>query len=597
MRDAPRPSLHRFWLRRRRQAIKFNEHLGEQFETNFLERFNRLAPVWRFVVSWLLLFVLLGGCTVAQLLALRGQYQTLQPVPGGIYSEGIEGQFTTASPLYAVNEVDTSVSRLLFAGLLKYDEHNHLTGDLADGWSANSSGTVYTVHLRPGLVWQDGQPLTASDVAFTYRTIQQPDVNSPLRSSWQGVTVAATGVQTVTFTLPNPLSSFPYALTNGIVPQHILAGVNVADLRSAAFNTNNPIGAGPFRWASLGTSNNDPANAEQQISLVPFEHYWAGKPHLSAFSIHTFTNHQALIGAYRDRTILAVAGLHSVPPDFAKDDSSVVYNLPLTAATMVFFKTTQGVLNDVKVRQALVAAADRAAIVAQLGYPVVPVNEPLLVGQLGYDTAFGQQTNRPAQAGSLLDAAGWSMGPKGIRTKNGQPLTFNLSVDKGNDEYIKVAKLLSKQWRAVGVDARVLEQVPADFQSALSPQSSHSYDAVLYGIAVGADPDVFVYWDSSQADVRSQNRLNFSEYKSNAADVSLEAGRTRLDSQLRAIKYKSFLKTWQADAPALGLYQPRFLYISHTPVYGLSEHQINSDAERYDNVYNWMIHTGWVTNP
>jgi hypothetical protein len=76
----------------------------------------------------------------------------------------------------------------------------------------------------------------------------------------------------------------------------------------------------------------------------------------------------------------------------------------------------------------------------------------------------------------------------------------------------------------------------------------------------------------------------------------LEAGRTRLGDRLRAIKYKPFLKAWQHDAPALGLYQPRLLYVSHTRIYGLDETPINTDAGRFHDVQNWMIRTGDVTN-
>jgi hypothetical protein len=83
--------------------------------------------------------------------------------------------------------------------------------------------------------------------------------------------------------------------------------------------------------------------------------------------------------------------------------------------------------------------------------------------------------------------------------------------------------------------------------------------------------------------------LNFSEYKSSAADQSLEAGRTRSDSVLRTLKYKPFLEAWQKDAPAIGLYQPRSLYFSRQSVAGLTEHTINSPVDRYSNVQNWMI--------
>jgi ABC-type transport system substrate-binding protein len=84
----------------------------------------------------------------------------------------------------------------------------------------------------------------------------------------------------------------------------------------------------------------------------------------------------------------------------------------------------------------------------------------------------------------------------------------------------------------------------------------------LYGISLGVDPDVFAYWDSSQASISSQGHLNLSEYKSKAADQALESARTRADAQLRVTKYKAFLTAWTNDAPALALYQPNMLYIS-----------------------------------
>jgi peptide/nickel transport system substrate-binding protein len=230
-------------------------------------------------------------------------------------------------------------------------------------------------------------------------------------------------------------------------------------------------------------------------------------------------------------------------------------------------------------------------VLGRLNYSAIPVDEPLLKGQLGYQARYAQATANTARANALLNSAGWRTGSDGIRTKGGKRLAFALSVPSSAD-YTQAANTLSSQWRKIGVDAQVSIQAPADFQTILT---QHAYDAVLYGIAIGVDPDVFVYWDSSQADVRSTNRLNFSEYASTAADVSLEAARTRLDPVLRTAKYATFLRAWQQDAPALGLYQPRFLYISHTTVYGLSAGQLNTDAGRYRNVESWMIHRDWVT--
>jgi peptide/nickel transport system substrate-binding protein len=155
-----------------------------------------------------------------------------------------------------------------------------------------------------------------------------------------------------------------------------------------------------------------------------------------------------------------------------------------------------------------------------------------------------------------------------------------------------VSNELKAYWQKLGVQMNVQLLDSADYQSALS---YHDYDAILAAISIGKDPDVFVYWDSSQADVRSASRLNFSEFDNAQADESLESGRTRLEPALRVIKYQSFLQVWQQQAPALGLYQPRLLYLTHGNVSGLTATTLSSPTDRFNNVQNWEIREAKVT--
>lgn len=575
-----------FKLRVRRRFRVQQRQAEAQLERNFFRRLGRLQQVQRFIGSWLVLFVLLGSISIVQIRALAGYYKTSTFVPGGAYTEGIVGSFTDANPIYATSPVDQVVSHLLFAGLYKYDDHGQLTGDLATGPAViNNSGTVYTVSLRHGLTWQDGQPLTSADIVFTYQVIQSPDAQSPLNASWQGIKVAAPDPYTVTFTLPNVLASFPYSLTTGILPKHLLANTVMSEMRSAAFNTRTPIGAGPFKWQVLATAGKTIDNRNQQIALVPFEQYYAGAPKLNSFTIHTFAQPNEMLTSFRKHELTAMAGLDSLPADLAGDSTVHSYSMPLTAAVMTFFKLDNPVLSDVQVRKALIAATDTQTILDNLGYPAVPVVEPLLRNQLGYDPAYAQAGFNLAQANQTLDQAGWVRGQGGIRSKDGKTLAFQL-VAQDSSEYARVARLLQKQWQVVGARVTLSLQSGTDFQSSLA---FHGYDALLYGISIGQDPDVFAYWDSTQADIRSQNRLNFSNYNSRIADNSLEAGRTRLDPALRIIKYRSFLQAWQNDAPALGLYQPRFLYVTRGRVFALADHRINNAVDRFTMVQDWMI--------
>lgn len=584
--------FRRKFRKSQKQVEDLSLQAEQQIERHVFKRFGRLSSVRRFVFSWVGLIVLLIAGVIAQNVLLSGYYQTVRTVPGGIYTEGVLGSFTNASPLYATRAADASVSRLLFSGLLRYDNNGTLVGDLASGYSVDQKGLTYTVQLKPNLTWHDGQPLTSSDVVFTYKAIQNPDAQSPLQSSWRDIEVTAPNPQTVVFKLASPLASFAYNLTNGIVPQHILGKVPAADLRSTDFNTVHPVGSGPFKWQALEVSGDGRANSQEQIALVPFDKHVNGKPQLQEFIIHTYTSQEQLVSAFQKNQITAVSGLTAVPKKLEAKNSVQQHSLPLKAANMVFFKTTSGVLASQKVRQALVQSADVPKIIDNLGYPVRAVREPFLNGQLGYDPALAQSGFNLVAAQKSLDADGWIVGKRDVRYKDGKPLMFVLSA-ANTPENKRVTNQLCEQWRRLGVDLQVQLQSPTDFQSALT---YHSYDAVLYGISIGSDPDVFVYWDSSQADIRSNNRLNFSEYKNTAADLALEAGRTRLDPQLRTLKYRPFLAAWQQDAPALGLYQPRSLYLTSGSVNGLNDHTLTTPTDRFDNVWNWQIRQAKVTN-
>jgi peptide/nickel transport system substrate-binding protein len=527
---------------------------------------------------------MIGGVFV-QARALGANYLELRPAKGGIFTEGILGSFTNVSPLYAASSVDNSVERLVFSGLFKFNQKNQLEGEIASGWTVDERGTTYTVKLRKNVTWHDGKPLTADDVAFTYALIQNPDAKSPLASSWQGITVTAVDPSTVTFKLPSLLSAFPYSMVNGIVPKHILKGVPAAQLRSVSFNTNKPVGSGPFKWEAIEVSGDTPEDRKQRIALIPNDSYVSGAPKLDKYIVRTFQQEKDLIDAFKKRELNAAAGLTSMPEDFKDDLSIRDYNIPLSSQVMVFFKTNGDILKEPKVRQALSYGLDTAQVLNQIGRPVLPSNSPLLRGQVGYDPTVVQRTNNLDIANKLLDEAGWKMGTNNFRYKDKVKLSYILTT-QDTSSYKTVADELKKQWAKIGVDVTIAPQKDNELQSLIA---QHSYDALLYGISIGPDPDVFAYWHGSQADLRSPNHLNFSKYTSVQADKALEAGRTRSDATARTIKYKSFLEAWINDAPAVSLYQPRYLYVVRDPLFNFNQEVMNNGADRLNNVDNWMI--------
>lgn len=570
--------------KRQKQANNLSVTAEDSLDRYVVRRLVRLLQVKRFLLGWVGLLVLVSFVSVMQIRALSEHHLVLAPSQGGILREGIVGTFTNANPLYAQNEVDVSASKLMFSGLMHYDSSGSLTPDLAERYEVNPSETEYTFYLRDNLKWHDGKPLTSKDVVFTFKTIQNPEAKSHLFSSWRGISVSAVNEKTIKFKLTAALSAFPHSVTTGILPEHLLAGVSPPQLRSSKFNNDTPVGSGPFKFQSIELDLKD-EEVNSRLVLVPNDFYHFGNPKLERLVIRAYQNESALNDAFLAKDVDTMVGLSTVPEDLNKDTTDV-HRVNLSSQIMVFFRNSQEVLKDASVRKALVLAVNKQEIFARLNYPVSNVNGPLLPRQTGYDKNFAQATNMKDESIKTLEAGGWKLAPgSSIRMKDGKPLKFKL-FGATNPEFTAISSVLQKQWRDIGAEVEVSLQSDEDLQSTVS---THNYDSLMYGISVGADPDVYVYWHGTQGDIRSETRLNLSEYKSSVADKSLEAGRTRSDATNRSLKYRPFLEAWQKDYPALALYQQQFMYVTTDNLVGFDTNYMHTSTDRFSNVHNWTI--------
>src|SRR5215212_4168727 len=165
-----------------------------------------------------ILFVGLSG------LALAPSFQPTseQPTPGASlkpaarYVEGVVGHATNASPFGARSATDRAIVSLLFRGLVRLGPGNSVVSDLATRWEADEAGAIWTFHLRPGLRWQDGEALTAEDVACTIRALRDPAYAGPGSASWREVTATVVDPLTVRLSLATPLGGFLLAATQPI---------------------------------------------------------------------------------------------------------------------------------------------------------------------------------------------------------------------------------------------------------------------------------------------------------------------------------------------------------------------------------------------
>jgi peptide/nickel transport system substrate-binding protein len=126
-------------------------------------------------------------------------------------------------------------------------------------------------------------------------------------------------------------------------------------------------------------------------------------------------------------------------------------------------------------------------------------------------------------------------------------------------------------------------------QNILQPRN---FDVLLYRLNIGADPDVYAYWHSSQA---VSQGLNFSNYSNIISDDALASAHVRVEANLRNAKYITFAKQWLSDVPAIGLYQSTAQYVYRTNVNAVGRSDVLVSAvDRYDNVLDWSIGTRTV---
>jgi len=547
-------------------------------------RLDNIRSVRRNIIAWLLLVGAMIIAVGAQYVWFQNSYKTTAAARGGTYAEALLGPIDTLDPLYASSNAELAASRLLFSSLFNYDETGHLHGDLAQSMSVDKSGRIYTVKLRPGVMWHDGELLTAKDIAFTVNLIKNPETRSSLRINWQDIDVNAVDDSTVQFRLPAVYAAFPNALTFAVLPEHLLGKVAPGAIRENTFSRS-PVGSGPFSFSLL--QKTDSGHQSKVVHMVAFNKYYGGAPLINRFEIHAYDTQDSIVQALRTGEVSASSDLSGVDTDRIDTNSYGIIDKPVSSGVYALFNTTSPVLRDRQIRLALELGTDTKAIRKALSAPAPSLDLPFTNGQLtgkGVPHAPGYNS---AKAAAILNKAGWVM--KGtVREKKGQKLAITVATTKSS-QYEKTLEVMAGQWRKLGVQVNTNVVDTTDpssnfVQNILQPRS---YDVLLYELFIGADPDVYAYWHSSQV---GTSGYNFSNYASGAADDALSSARSRLEPELRNVKYKAFARQWIADVPAIGLYQPvmEYVYSKHVRAIDPSSTLI-SPYDRYANILDWNV--------
>lgn len=545
-------------------------------------RISNFKEVRRHIALWVLTAGLIIGASGLQLLWYQQSYRTMANANDGTYAEAVLGPVNTLNPIFASTSAEESVADLLFGRLLTYDTTGNLNYDLASKMSVSKDKKTYTFEIRPDAKWQDGIYVRANDVVFTVNLIKNPATRSTI-TGWDDITVKEVNDTTVAFSLPAEYAAFPHALNFlPILPEHILRDIEPSAIRENSFS-NNPTANGPFTLRFV--QEMDRGAGRKIIHLARNTEYYKGAPKLERFQLHVYGNTDAIVQALNTAEVNAAVDLSVVDTEQVNMSRHSMNREPVNSAVYALFNTTSPVLKDKAVRQALQIGTNTEEIRKLLGEDTPKQYLPFIASQVQGKLPAEPKYNQAAAA-SLLDKAGWKL-KDGVRKKGNDTLRLSLVTTKNNDFERVLSKLL-EQWSALGVvvTSNIVDTSNPTQNFARDILQPRNYDILLYQLTIGADPDVYAYWHSSQAN----GGFNFSNYKNTISDDALASARSRADQRLRNVKYISFAKQWLSDAPAVGLYRATVQYVYSNSVHAMPTSKVLISAnDRYADVLYWSV--------
>ncbi len=441
----------------------------------------------------------------------------------------IESSPTNLDPRVGVDAQSERIDALLFDSLVRRDQHFELRPWLAESWETPDP-TTYIFHLRRGVHFHDGRPLTARDVKWTFDSILGRQLLTTKTTVYQYIDhIDAPDDATVVFHLKAPQATLLWNLSDG--------AIGIVPYGSGAELAQHPIGSGPFQFVS--------AQQDKEVVVRRNDHYWGPEPKLERVRFAVVPD--ATTRALELRKGSADIAINALTPDtvvaLKQDPQLAIQTAPGTIYAYIAFNLRDPILQDARVRRALAYAIDRRPMIQYLWRDMArPAASILPVQSWAYDGTVPQYNYDPARARQLLDEAGYPA-VQGVR--------FHLTMKTSTEESTRLmAAVLQQQLREVGValDIRTFEF--ATFYADVTKGAFQFYS--LRWIGGNEDPDIFEHvFYCSNIPPRGANR---SYYCNRQVDQLIDRGRQELDEHKRQADYAQIQDIVARDLPYINLW-------------------------------------------
>lgn len=346
-------------------------------------------------------------------------------------------------------------------------------------------GRTYTIPLRQGVKWHDGQPFTADDVVFTWQVVNDPDLPIPSRVIWEDIeSIEVVDPYTIKVNFPQTNVGFLAAASTDscyILPRHLLEGTDIANSPLHR----QPVGTGPFKveeWA-----------AGSHIRLTASPHYWEeGKPYLDEVVFRVIPSTEGQRAALQRGDIDLALHLTAAELPFVESlPGYQVVSQPTYAKWLFWLNNADPIVGDLAVRRALAHGLDKAAITETVMRGVTePLHAVFPASHWAHNPDVRVYEYDPERAVAILEEAGWRRGSDGIFARDGQRLRIEIVNIAGEAERLRVVQVAQALWRSIGIDAQIREIDAASFPPTMA---SGNYQ-VAYGWFGERHEPVFGLW-------------------------------------------------------------------------------------------------------
>ena len=548
---------------------------------------NRLR--WQFLIVVLALVAIGVLLRFQQQPGIVQQPAPIQPTTGGVYTEAIIGSFGRLNPVLDLfNPADRAATRLLFSGLVRFDDRGLSMGDLAESWGISEDGTVYNFSIRPSAVWHDGEPVSSDDVVFTIEYLRSDELPLPedLRAMWQQVEVRVLDEKTLQFHLPEPFAPFLDYLSFGVLPRHLLVNVSPTELVDSDFNLK-PVGSGPYRLDRL-------ISEQGQIKGVvfsAFEEYYMGRPFIDQVVFRYFPDANSAFTAYQAGEVL---GISQVTMDILIEALNIedlnFYSGRMPELTLIYFNLDETELpffQDVSLRRALLMGLNRQRLVDQnLGGQAIVADGPVFPGTWAYYEGIEHLDYDPNAALAAIKAAGYTIPAEGgsVREKEGVRFSFEM-VYPDNALHAGLVEMIRSDWAKLGVE---VNPKPVTYDELVDNYlETRDYQAALVDLNLSRypDPDPYPFWDQAQA----TGGQNYGKWNDRRASEFLELARVSSDLDERAKAYRNFQVRFTTEMPALPLFHPVYTYAVDAQVQGVRMGPLYDPSDRFATLTTWFL--------